>query len=473
MAPGQRDVVFPCILAARYQLTARIAGGGMAQVFRAYDLHLDRQVAVKIIAGELRADSEFDARFRREAQIVSKLNDPHIVVVHDFGIDVDYGPFLVMELLQGETLRERLNKSGPLAVPAALQLGEQVMLALTHAHGMGVIHRDLKPDNVFLLAQGGVKLHIRILDFGIAQMIQGDRPQEGDFTTKAGQTVGTPRYMAPEQSSGRKATEQSDLYSAAVVLFEALTGNVPEVIGPRLRQRCADAPVGLERLIEQCLSSNPDDRPVSAAEAYLHLHEMARSYRGELLVSETAVAQLTARFKHPHLPLRGSSRRRWLYTAAGGLVLSPFVWWLWPRSHPHPQHESIFGLGIGFHRDDLVSRFGKPAPAPDDAVNDPLIPRSENEVQLSYWAEHLLTVGLRNDRVVFVVARESGTATGRDIRIGDSERELHRAYPERPASIQVIDADRTSRHWGRIFHYPQLSLSIEVRDGVVTGLALR
>lgn len=447
----------------------------MAQVFRATDLHLNRQVAVKIMAAQLRADPEFDARFRREAQIVSRLNDPHIVVVHDFGIDVDYGPFLVMELLEGETLRDRINRSGPLSMPAALQLGEQMMLALTHAHGQGVIHRDMKPDNVFLLAQGGVKLHVRILDFGIAQMVEGNDYKECNFQTKPGSIVGTPRYMAPEQTGHRPADERTDLYSAAVVLFEALTGNVPQVIGPRLREQCPAAPLGLERLIEQCLSSNPDDRPVSAAEAYLHLHELARSVRGELLVSETAVAQLTARFHRDPAPIHESSRRRWLAMMSCLLILSPVVWWLWPRGHQRPDRESIDGITIGLQRDDVVSRFGKPE-AQGKEPHDPLRNLAAYQipnVQFVDWPDQFLSVGLSINQVVYIVCRKRGAATGRDLRVGDAETEMHRAYPERPASIHVVGADHTSPHWGRIFEYPEIGVTIEIRNGIVTGLALK
>src|SRR5947209_19804306 len=136
------ELALPVVVGDRYKLTEVRGGGGMAKVYRAIDQTLEREVAVKIINAELRTDPEFDARFQREARIASQLADPHIVVVHDFGIDAAYGPFLVMEFLQGQSLRERLQTNGPLPLKAGLQLSAQLLLALIHAHGKSIAHRD-------------------------------------------------------------------------------------------------------------------------------------------------------------------------------------------------------------------------------------------------------------------------------------------------------------------------------------------
>jgi serine/threonine protein kinase len=478
LTPDEAGPMLPLCLGGRYRLTERIGVGGMASIYRAYDMHFERTVAVKLMTPKLRSDPEFDARFRREALIVSKLNDPHVIVVHDFGLDSDYGPFLVMELLEGETLRERLNATGPLSVPAALQLGEQIMLALAHAHEHGVIHRDLKPDNVFLLAQSGVKLHVRVLDFGIARMVrnpnQTDRPTE----TPRGTAVGTPRYMAPEQLAGKQASERSDLFAAAVVLYESLTGHVPELMGPRLRDRCPDAPDGLVRLIEQCLSGDPDERPVSATEAYLQLHELSRSVGGDLLVSPTAVAQLTARFRSDSpVQTKSPTRRLWLAASiATVLMLTPFAWKLWPRRHSLPDQESIAGIRLGDTRDDVVARFGKPISGkpqllrPFLTLEDVIRPGDTAAPEILSWANNATVVVVVGDEVRAVLAFQSA-ATGRDLRIGDDEATLRKAYPEPPATARIV-ADFAPNEWVTLYHFPNLHLTVMTRAGQIAGIAM-
>src|SRR5262245_23751175 len=196
---ASRELDLPVVVGGRYRLESSLGGGGMAKVYRAVDLTLEREVAVKLINPDLRSEPEFDSRFQREAKIASSLADPHIVVVHDFGLDAEHGPFLVMEYLQGQSLRERLQSNGPLPLKAGLQLCAQLMLALIHAHGKGIVHRDIKPDNIFLLNVSGVKLHVRVLDFGIARIYRRDDPTKAETITHAGAVLGTPRYISPDQ----------------------------------------------------------------------------------------------------------------------------------------------------------------------------------------------------------------------------------------------------------------------------------
>jgi serine/threonine-protein kinase len=322
-------LVLPVTVGNRYKLLELRGGGGMAQVFRGLDTTLERPVAVKLMNANLRADPQFDARFQREARIASQLADPHIVVVHDFGIDATHGPFLVMEYLEGQSLGERLTEAGPLPYAAGLQLGAQLLLALIHAHEKGVIHRDIKPDNVFLLNQSGVKLHVRVLDFGIARMVRRDDTAPGTATaelTLPGSVLGTPKYMAPEQLAGGQVDHRADIYGAAVVMYEALTGTVPQP-GKALRELCPPASPELETLLEHCLRRRPDHRPASAAEVYLRLHELGKA-SGALLVSPETLKQLTARFKQAvntqttqtFVP-PAAIARRWLVTAVMAVIV--------------------------------------------------------------------------------------------------------------------------------------------------------
>ena len=189
----RRAVVLPLLIGGRYRLEHVRGGGGMAVVYEAVDITLERRVAVKLLHPDIRQDPQFDTRFQREARIASQLADPHIIVVHDFGIDADHGPYLVMEYLQGQSLREHLQTQGTLPIQTALDLASQLLLAMIHAHAKGFIHRDLKPDNVFLLNQAGLRLHVRVLDFGIARIYHAEEALEAATLTRTGAILGTPR----------------------------------------------------------------------------------------------------------------------------------------------------------------------------------------------------------------------------------------------------------------------------------------
>ncbi len=324
--PKSAQLQLPIVVGGRYRLLELRGGGGMAKVYRATDLTLDRDVAVKMINPELRSEPEFDARFQREARIASQLQDPHIVVVHDFGIDPEHGPFLVMEYLQGMTLRERLQAEGPLPVRAGIQLSAQLLLALIHAHEKGIVHRDIKPDNIFFLNQSGVRLHVRILDFGIARIYRGEDQAADQPLTQPGSVMGTPRYMSPEQLAGQPVDARSDLCSTARVIHEALTGKLPYVSGKSFAELCPDAPPGLQDVLEQCLRPNPNERPASAVEVYLRLQELGKA-SGILLLPPGAMQKLLAARSQgnaeptvAYVP-PGSSVRRVLAFGLGGLAL--------------------------------------------------------------------------------------------------------------------------------------------------------
>ncbi len=323
--PSKKETLeLPVVVGNRYRLVEFRGGGGMARVYRAIDTTLERDVAVKLINQELRQEQEFDARFQREARIASQLADPHIVVVHDFGLDPTLGPYLVMEYLQGQTLRERLATEGKLPFRAALQLSAQMMLALIHAHNKNIVHRDIKPDNVFFLNQSGVRLHVRVLDFGIARIYGGDEQGRGEPLTQPGAVLGTPRYMSPEQLAGLPVDARSDLYSAAMVIHEALTGVLPYVSGKSLAELCPEAPASLCQLVDQCLKPNPNDRPASAVEVYLRLQELGKA-SGILLLPPGAMEKLLGAQREHNQPtvtyvppgVRRRSRMWWAIALAG------------------------------------------------------------------------------------------------------------------------------------------------------------
>ncbi len=200
----------------KYQIIERLGRGGMADVYRAFQPLLERYVAVKVMHTNLTEDEDFITRFKREAQIVGSLRHPNIVQVIDFDIhDGEY--FMVMEYVQGDTLKAMLKRRGALQIGEALDIAAKLADALAYAHSKGMIHRDIKPANVLMDKNGSPILS----DFGIAHL------SDVSGLTSTGMTVGTPSYMSPEAGRGEKVDERTDIYSLGIVLYEMLTGTVP------------------------------------------------------------------------------------------------------------------------------------------------------------------------------------------------------------------------------------------------------
>jgi serine/threonine protein kinase len=204
------------LLNGRYRLDAQIGTGGMSTVYRAFDTVLERQVAIKLMHREIASDGDQLERFRREARAVAQLNHPHIVTVIDAGED-DNTPYIVFEYVEGETLKDRIRRHGRLPIQEAIAYAIEIARALGVAHDRGIVHRDVKPQNVLIDEEGSAK----VTDFGIARTLD----QEG--LTADGRVLGTTDYVSPEQALGHPVTGQSDLYSLGIVLFEMLTGDVP------------------------------------------------------------------------------------------------------------------------------------------------------------------------------------------------------------------------------------------------------
>jgi eukaryotic-like serine/threonine-protein kinase len=212
----------PRLLGGRYELDGIVGRGGMAEVFRARDIRLDRIVAVKTLRDDLARDQTFQARFRREAQSAASLNHPSIVAVYDTGEDMvghTQVPYIVMEYVDGRTLRELLRDDRRLLPERALEITDGVLRALDYSHRNGIVHRDIKPGNVMLTRAGDVK----VMDFGIARAVSDAQAT----MTQTAQVIGTAQYLSPEQARGERVDARSDLYSTGCLLYELLTGRPP------------------------------------------------------------------------------------------------------------------------------------------------------------------------------------------------------------------------------------------------------
>jgi eukaryotic-like serine/threonine-protein kinase len=212
----------PRLLGGRYELDGIVGRGGMAEVFRARDIRLDRVVAVKTLREDLARDATFQARFRREAQSAASLNHPSIVAVYDTGEDnsgPSHVPYIVMEYVDGRTLRDLLRDDRRLLPERALEITDGVLRALDYSHRHGIVHRDIKPGNVMLTRTGEVK----VMDFGIARAVSDAQAT----MTQTAQVIGTAQYLSPEQARGERVDARSDLYSTGCLLYELLTGRPP------------------------------------------------------------------------------------------------------------------------------------------------------------------------------------------------------------------------------------------------------
>ncbi|MGZ8693931.1 MAG: protein kinase domain-containing protein [Gaiellaceae bacterium] len=267
------------LIAGRYELEELVGSGGMATVYRAHDRLLERPVALKILHEQFSSDAEALERFGREARAVAQLAHPNIVTVIDRGEDAGR-PYIVFEYVGGENLKQLVAREGPLPVPTVIELGLQVARALEAAHGRGVVHRDVKPQNVLLADEGRAK----VTDFGIAHT----RGTEG--MTLTGTIMGTSDYIPPEQARGEAAGEPGDVYSLGVVLFELLTGRLPYEADnavavamrhvndpvPSVRELRPDVPPRLDALVRRALAKEPRDRFASMSDLVAELEACGR-----------------------------------------------------------------------------------------------------------------------------------------------------------------------------------------------------
>ena len=293
-----------------YEIVAALGAGGMGEVFLAFDPRLQRQIAIKVLPAGFATDATRVARFEREARAVSSLNHPHILTLFDVGrIESTY--FMATEYVDGRTLRAELRQRGRLPTMEALEIARQCAVALAAAHAAGIVHRDVKPENVMLRADG----YVKVLDFGLASIRDRSGPEDETSmradATGLGVVVGTTGYLSPEQARGLPVDARSDIFALGVVLFEMLTGRAPfagatpsDTIASILRSEppplstlAGDVPADLELLVHRMLAKDPGERPSSMAATATQLEGLIRGLSRDPRVERRA-------------PRRGS--RTWL-----------------------------------------------------------------------------------------------------------------------------------------------------------------
>jgi beta-lactam-binding protein with PASTA domain/tRNA A-37 threonylcarbamoyl transferase component Bud32 len=279
------------VFSGRYEILRHIARGGMAEVYLAHDLMLDRQVALKVLFPELSTDRNFVERFRREAQAAANLSHPNIVSIYDWG-EEEGTYFIVMEYVEGRTLGQMIRREGPLMAVRAAEVGADVAAALAFAHRSGVVHRDVKPGNVLISPNGQVK----VTDFGIARAANSDQD-----LTQTGAVMGTATYFSPEQAQGHRVDPRSDLYSLGVVLYEMVAGRPPfsgdnpmAIAYKHVREQPVppgdvnpDVPDAFDAIVLQAMAKNPNDRYASADELR---QDLLRFRQGRMVLANPTVA---------------------------------------------------------------------------------------------------------------------------------------------------------------------------------------
>jgi eukaryotic-like serine/threonine-protein kinase len=341
------------LFAGRYRVTRKIGGGGMADVYLAEDQELGRRVAIKILHGRYANDEQFVERFRREATHAAGLSHPNIVSIFDRG-ETDGSYFIVMEYVEGRTLKELIRSRGPCPIPVAIAYTRQILSALRYAHRNGVVHRDIKPHNVIVDPEGVVK----VTDFGIARAGASQMTEEGAI-------IGTAQYLSPEQARGAPVDQTSDLYSTGIVLYELLTaqvpftGETPVEIAMKHLSEVPDAPSehrpevpdDLDLVVLRALSKEPADRYQSAAAMDADLETVAHGghvaaetaeaatvvLAGGVATDDTGVTQVTRRarpsagYPPPFDPTKKRRQTVWPWLVGAGALLLALIggYFLW------------------------------------------------------------------------------------------------------------------------------------------------
>ncbi|HEX4418734.1 MAG TPA: protein kinase [Kofleriaceae bacterium] len=269
----RRDPLLGTVLDQRFRIDSQIAAGGFGAIYRATDVRSDAEVALKVLHPQLARDPSVVARFRREGKTLANLRDPHTITAYELG-EVDDGTlYIVMELLHGESLYHRFRSRGPMPWRQVVHIAQGVCSSLAEAHAAGIVHRDLKPANIHLETRDGDADFVKVLDFGIAKIVQGNEHDRTELT-QVGTMIGTIDYMSPEQMVGGEMTPASDIYTLGIVLYEMIAGRTPfataqtatALLAALLTQtpdplaRHADVPRTLDQIIARCLHREVPDR---------------------------------------------------------------------------------------------------------------------------------------------------------------------------------------------------------------------
>jgi tRNA A-37 threonylcarbamoyl transferase component Bud32 len=361
--PATADPLVGLVVGGRFQIEDLIGQGGMGKVYRARHLALERTVVLKMLKPQLLEDPTLVGRFEREAKAASRLNHPNVIQVLDFGrLENDGTLYIVMEYVQGKDLRLVLRDEWPLAEERLCDIMAQVCSALGEAHVNNVIHRDLKPENIMVEARRDQPDHVKVLDFGIAKILDSDV----SGLTRHDVVCGTPQYMAPEQATGSALDERSDVYALGVILYQMATGHLPfdgansmEVLTRHVnespippRQRQPDAPISepMERLILRALEKDPAKRPQTAEqfrEALLAVPAQARAAARAATPTRSSAVPGPAADRAPKRP----QRVLWLAAAATVALL-------------------VVGIAAAMRRPAAHESTPAPAPLPPPPVAD-------------------------------------------------------------------------------------------------------
>jgi len=377
-------------IAGRYELEEVVGHGGMSTVYKAHDSLLERNVALKVLHQQYNEDEDFVERFKREARSVAQLQHPNIVTVIDRG-EEDGRQYIVFEYIDGENLKELVVRKGRLDVRTALEIGLEIARGLSFAHERGLVHRDVKPQNVLLNGDGGAK----VTDFGIARSLDVERG-----VTQPGTVLGTSNYIAPEQASGQPVNAQTDVYSLGIVLYEMITGELPfpgdnfvavamkqvQEPSPSVLDARGDVPLRIAEMIDRALEKDPEQRfptmEAFAAEIEANLAELDRGQDGAVTMVVPAAQRLkqTKRRKSvSHVPL--------LIGLVGALAIAGVVVGLLTLGGDGQQSPPV-GASVS------LAGVGAYDPYGDGTEHDADAPKATDGNALTYWTTEEYTSGL-------------------------------------------------------------------------------